>query len=306
VVLQMVPGADTRLLRVNAGISDIALDIPIRVLREVGVRADVILHEAGPGSVEMLCWNLTRAGLGPELREAVSLAIDRSRLARIFCDGDTCHGGPAGGLLAPATEPVTPDVDRAKELLGDADTLRTIRLLYDRRNEVREQIVTYLEEDLARAGIRLRAVALDGPEVLQRFQAGEFEVALLGFVPSAAPDCGSLWISGGAWNGMRFRDARVDSLCSLVQRAPTRSEARGLILEVEEQVRRKMPVTFLVHRRRIDVVSARVRGFAGTTWQPLGLLENVKLAAGDGAPGRAMRGASSNESVPSARPTARW
>jgi ABC-type transport system substrate-binding protein len=83
---------------------------------------------------------------------------------------------------------------------------------------------------------------------------------------------------------MRFRDARVDSLCSLVRQAPSRAEARALILEIEEQVRRKMPVTFLVHRRRIDVVAARVRGFAGTTWQPLGPLEKVALEAGDRVP----------------------
>lgn len=274
VALEVVTSADTRLLRVSAGLNDVALDIPVQKIRELGMSDDVVLHDAGPGSVEMLCWNLERQELTLALREAVSLAINRSRMAEIFCDEDTCFGGPASGLLDPEAEPILPDRARAERLLAP-DSLRTIRMLYDRSNETRERIAIYLEEDLAHVGIQLRAVPLDGPEVLRRFQAGEFEAALLGFVPSGASDCGDLWSSAGSWNGMRFRDARVDSLCGETRRAQSADQARELILEIEDLVRRRMPVTFLVHRRRIDAVSRQVSGFAGTTWQPLGPLENV-------------------------------
>lgn len=293
VVVEVVAGGDTRLLRVAAGLSDVALDVPISRIGSLDIDDAVVLRDAGPGSVEMLCWNLRIAAFTPRLREAVSLAIDRARMARIFCVEDTCFGGPANGFLDPRAEPVGPDRARAAELLG-SDSLPVVHMLYDRSNEVRERLATYLEEDLARVGIELRPIALDGPEVLRRYRSGEFETALLGFVPSAIPDCSGLWGSGGLWNGTGFRDARVDSLCREAQCAESLAGARELMLRIEERIRREMPVTFLVHRRRIDAISPLVNGFAGSTWQPLGPLEEVRRLRGPLAESR-MIGATARE-----------
>ncbi|MCA9728706.1 MAG: hypothetical protein KC729_13535, partial [Candidatus Eisenbacteria bacterium] len=155
------------------------------------------------------------------------------------------------------------------------DSLRTIELLYDRGNEVREQLVTYLEEDLARIGVRLVPVALEGAEVMRRFRAGAFDAVVLGFTPAALPDPSPLFASGGAWNGMGFHDARVDSLCAALRVAPS-ADIDSLLAAVDARVRQTMPVTFLVHHRRIDVVSPRVLGFDGTVWLPLGSLDELR------------------------------
>ncbi|MCA9729059.1 MAG: hypothetical protein KC729_15315, partial [Candidatus Eisenbacteria bacterium] len=50
ILLETVPGADARLLRVAAGVSDLALDVPVHVIRDLGLGNGVI-HDAGPGGV---------------------------------------------------------------------------------------------------------------------------------------------------------------------------------------------------------------------------------------------------------------
>ena len=46
---------------------------------------------------------------------------------------------------------------------------------------------------------------------------------------------------------------------------------------LELQVRRDQAVTYLVRRRRIDLLRSRVQGFDGTPWLPLGSVWNTRL-----------------------------
>jgi ABC-type transport system substrate-binding protein len=283
VLLEPCPGPDARVLRVVFG----SADLPVYRLAGLLRGAEgYVLRRSGIASVEMLLWNLEGDSLGRDVRDGVSLAIDRDRLAALLTYGDKRYGEPAFGYLAPDSSGASGaryEPDAALRILGEAETRQggqpRIRLIYDRGNGLREQIVTHLEEDLARVGVTLEPLALDGTEVLSRFLAGEFQVALLGFTPPETPDVSALWASWGRWNGGRYRSARTDSLVLRLLGSDDAREITRLSREIDDQIRRDVPATFLIRRSRVDLLAARVRGFDGSPASPLGRLEQVSLAA---------------------------
>jgi peptide/nickel transport system substrate-binding protein len=250
----------------------------------------------------MVFWNLG-AQNPPALRRAVSLAIDREQLVRsLLTWRDERFGGPAGGLLEPAGPGVpassladapVPSFDptAANRLLDEAgwsergaDGIRLrggvplrIQMIYDRGNELRERLATFLEEDLFRVGIQCQPVPLGGSVVWERFRSGLFDTALLGFRPPIVPDLSDLWKTRGRWNGGGYSSPRADSLLQSLN-AASGEEIERLARQVEAQVRRDQPVTFLVYREECDLLSPRVRDFEGTPESPLRGLERVWLA----------------------------
>jgi ABC-type transport system substrate-binding protein len=356
VEFDVCPGIDARILRVQMGRADIALDVPVdRLASLVETRAPVYLHHAGIQSVEMLLWNLRSPAGRSEIRDAVSLAVDRERIVETLLTWrDEVCGGPAGGLLEPLGPPAdsieiprivsvetiltdsaavdtsgvvqakrdlppdstgaAPDTIPAPALVfyaplprfdraaadsvldaagwteRDAEGFRVrdglrlrVELLYDRTNLFREQLATLLESDLARVGVELVPVPIDGTAVWSRLHAGVFSAVLAGFRPPDVPDPSSLWASWGYWNGTGFASARVDSLCAELLREENVARRLRLARQVESLVRRSGPVTFLVYREWAALLHNRVEGFDGRSGDPLRGLERVRLVEAGGA-----------------------
>ncbi|MCC7141305.1 MAG: hypothetical protein IT349_04315 [Candidatus Eisenbacteria bacterium] len=196
----------------------------------------------------------------------------------------------------------THDVARAQALLdqlgfvdGDGDGLRgralfagdsssvietpiRIRVLYDRSNELRERMLTYLEEDLFTIGLLLEPEPVDSDHFFSRFESGLFQAALLGFRPPEAPDLSPLWASWGRWNGGDYASLTVDGLIRTALSTSDDARLEQLNREIEARVRRDRPVAFLVYREEVDLVSPRVRGAAETRGDLLGRLSRVWLA----------------------------
>jgi len=107
VEFDVCPAMDARVFRAVFGRADVVLDAPVHRLEGmVDGGADLRLHHRGVSSVEMILWNLNSGMARPEIREAVSLAVDRERIVRelLTWRGTVC-GGPAGGLLEPSGPP---------------------------------------------------------------------------------------------------------------------------------------------------------------------------------------------------------
>lgn len=194
------------------------------------------------------------------------------------------------------------DVARAQALLdqlgfvdGDGDGLRgralfagdsssvietpiRIRVLYDRTNELRERMLTYLEEDLFTIGILLEPEPVDSEPFFTRFESGLFQAALLGFRPPVAPDLAPLWASWGRWNGGDYSSLTVDGLIRTALSTSDDARLEQLNREIEARIRRDRPVAFLVYREEVDLVSPRVRGAAEARGDLLGRLSKVWLA----------------------------
>jgi ABC-type transport system substrate-binding protein len=284
VLTETLPGDPGRIERVLRDEADVALDVSAEGIARRALDAKLVrIHSGAVGSVELLLWSLGRDGIGADLREAVDLAIDRDRLRRLFAVGNQTYATGNGGFFADPDSSRRPDLETAARILGyptvpppGAPARRFLTLIYDRNNLTREQMATFLEEDLSRIGVALRPTPLEGPEVFERFLSGDFEAALLGFQPPISPDLSSLFASWGSWNGMGYASPVADSLVREIYGTEGDDVLRlGRLLE--GQVRRDRPALFLVRRQRLDLVRTRVRGFDGNTWLPLGHLEDVRL-----------------------------
>lgn len=284
IVTEVLPGDPGRIERVLRGEADIALDVSADgIARRARDDGSVELFAGAVGSIEMLCWNVVRPELPFELRSAADLAIDRSRIGRLFTIGDETYASPGGGFFTDPDSTTGPDIAAASLTLGyptplppGAPPRRFLTMIYDRNNQVREQIATYLEEDLARIGVALRPIPLEGPEVWRRYLDGDFEVALLGFQPPVSLDLSGLYASWGSWNGMGYSSTVADSLVR-ESFGTEGDDVVRLARLLELQVRRDQAVTYLVRRRRIDLLRSRVQGFDGTPWLPLGSVWNTRL-----------------------------
>ena len=206
--------------------------------------------------------------------------------------------------LLRASPPAGHDVARAKALLdqlglvdGDGDGLRgrnlfaggldssvvieapiKLRVLYDQTNEFRERLLTFIEEDLFAVGLLLEPEPVDAETFFSRYEAGEFQLALIGFRPPPTPDLSALWSSTGRWNGGRYESLSVDALIEEALRTDDPARVEALNREVEATVRRDRPAAFLIYREEVDLVSPRVRGWESTSGDLLGRLEHVWLA----------------------------
>ncbi len=327
VAFEPCPGVDTRILRVAFGEADVDLDVPVfrlpellagagisgkaeRIRRRGRIRATAAgadslqLHREGTASVEMLFWSLSAGMAQPAVREAASLAVDRSAIVdRLLTYRGRRFGGPAGGLLEPdgriGADSLLAQAPLPRYDPGAADTLldqagwteRTedgfraraglplrIEMLYDRNDEFRERLALLLEEDLARVGIECDATPLDGRTLWRRFRSGVFETALLGFRPPVEPDESVLWASWGYWNGGGYASVRTDSLIRAEESTSREEDIERLVREIEAQIRRDRPVTFLVRREGVDLLSPRVRDFSGSAGDPFGDLTRTWLA----------------------------
>jgi ABC-type transport system substrate-binding protein len=194
--------------------------------------------------------------------------------------------GPEPGDFLPRFDPA--EANRLLDLAGwserGPDGIRMrggvalrIEMLYERDDELRERLATLLESDVAQVGIELVAGPVAGRTLWNRFRAGLFETALVGFRPPVIPDVSELWASWGYWNGGRYAGFRVDSLCTALQREESPRAVERLARRVESIVRREGPVTFLVYRDWTALLSPRVRNFRGTAADPLRGLERVWL-----------------------------
>lgn len=107
IAFEVCPGIDARILRLGYGKADLVFDAPVHRLDELlDTGADVALHLGGVASVEVLLWSQRGVPAAPEIRTAISLAIDRERSVRelLTWRNEVC-GGPAGGLLEPSGPP---------------------------------------------------------------------------------------------------------------------------------------------------------------------------------------------------------
>jgi len=294
VILQDCPGPEARILRVRRQVADVTLDVPVfRLPTALGDDDELVLHDAGVASVEMLSWNVQRYGQSQDLRAAVSLALDRNRMLSLLNYRGTIYGGVARAFLDPTDtsfELPVYDPNAAAELLhttldapAELGAPYSFELIYDRNNGFRESLATYIEEDLNRVGISVNLVPLDGPELFRRFGAGEFEVALLGFRPPITPDPSTLWASWGSWNGGRYYNTSVDSLFREQYATEDPAEVARLARALETQVLADQPFNYLIYRRRLDLLSPRVRDFSGSPFQPLGALERTWVQTSPGS-----------------------
>lgn len=163
-------------------------------------------------------------------RQALTLAIDRRRIAKLFggyaADGPyipgTSYGSAAledatalaADAVSAATSSPSHGLERIRELLEQAGwpSGQVIQFVYESGRPDRARLAELVADDLAAVGIKLQSRAIPDEEMFKRLRTGDFEAALFGWEVGPHPDLHALFHTHGSTNYSRFSDSRADEL----------------------------------------------------------------------------------------------
>lgn len=136
-----------------------------------------------------------------------------------------------------------------------------------------EQTVTYYQDTLKRAGIKMNISILDWANLLKKLDKRDYEAAMLGWALSPDPDYYQLWhssqadIEGGS-NYVGFRSALVDELILKNRKELDREKRIPLIREMQKVIYDEAPYLFLFSRKATIAASNRYRNIHFYTPRP--------------------------------------
>lgn len=265
VVLRTVRDENARALRLHAGRADLVLNgfSPTLLPAFDGAPGLTVNARAGANLTYMMM-RVDRAPLDDlRLRQAISLAIDRERIARTLFSG---RAQPASTLLPPMhwahtdLPPLPFDPAAAKAMVRGGKKL-TLLTSTDR---LRGTIARLLSEELAETGVDLEVIPLELGTLLARLSAGDFELATLQLPEITEPNVLRVFLHSTSVppNGLnrgRISDPDVDRL---LDEGDTHLENRkATYAEVERVMRERALLLPLWHEDQVWVSSPRASRF---------------------------------------------
>jgi peptide/nickel transport system substrate-binding protein len=274
----VVPDAQERIRRVQAGEADAADGVPLSAIDALSQDSRVRIRSAPGLRVIFLAFRVDRRPFSdPRLREAVDLAIDRKELIRRALEGKA----------VPATELVTPmvagystsvggratDPERARRLLAEAGFPRGMFVRLDGPNNRYAGDTAILREvsrQLGAVGIRAEPNPLPKGEFFRLVESGKSDFYLLGWACETR-DAGdaldalmhSRTATGlGSANDEGIADAPLDGLIDRANASPALSLRNGALSQAVARVAELHAVVPLEIQTEAVVTSPGLR------WEP--------------------------------------
>ncbi len=265
--LRAVHDENARALRLHAGKADVALNVLSPTLLPA-METEALHVTSRPGAnLTYLVMRADRGALAdPEVRRALSFAIDRALIARTMLAG---RAQPAAALVAPTHWAHTDmpafayDVAEARRVLGPKRLHLSLVTSTDR---LRGAIARAIAQELGDAGVEVEVTPLELGTMLARLGAGDFEMATMQLPEMTEPNVLRVFLHSasippaGANRG-RVRDAEVDRLLDLGDAVTDRYARRAIYAELEARVREMGWILPLWHEDQVAVTSVRARGF---------------------------------------------
>jgi peptide/nickel transport system substrate-binding protein len=313
ITLEVVPDEGAELLHLQSGQSDMTIsEIPADAYASVKRAADagmLKLWDLGVGyDPDALWFNLKPGAFAgdaraawlqrDELRRAISMAIDRQAFAdTVFLGAGVAVWGPitpANKKWYAAGSPRAPyDAAGAKKLLAsiglidrDGDgTLEDARggparfsLVTQKGRPSLERGASVVRDDLAKIGVIVDVVALDGTAVIQQIMSSKYEAVYFHPIlsdtdPANSPD---FWLSSGSlhfWNiGQKTPatewEKRIDDLMGRQIRSQDEAERKRLFDEVQAVFAEHAPALYFVAPRIFAASSTRVTNVTPAVRRP--------------------------------------
>ncbi len=324
--LEIQPNRDIELLRFQRGELDLINSLDAEYYDRLATTSPALVHDIGPSLDSEQMW-FNQVGTAPipaykrawfrstNFRRAVSEAINRVDLARLAF---ASRARPAVGLVSPANtlwvntklKPIAYDSQSAlRRLQQDGFTLNagTLRdheghavefsIITNAGNKYRERMVTMIQQDLAKIGIKVNQVTLDFPSLIERITSTfNYEAVLLGLT-NVDPDPNqqmNLWLSSSdnhQWNPKQKSpetpwEAEIDRLMRAQASARSFKQRKAFFDRVQEIVYDQVPFVYLVNRNALCATSASLTGIAPVVLRPQTYWNIERLALNGTARGR--------------------
>jgi peptide/nickel transport system substrate-binding protein len=204
-----------------------------------------------------------------EVRQAISLAIDRSLLCRTLFDG---HAVPAGGLIPLASWAHTErpalayDLARARSLVRDAAASARPLTLLSSTDRLRLDVARMVAQELGDAGVPVQVVSLELGTLIARMNDGDFDLALLQIPEISEPNVlrhflHSRFVPPMGANRGRVVDPVLDHALDEGDAELDVVQRRAAYAEVEAREAERMHLVPLWYEDQVAITSARAAAF---------------------------------------------
>jgi len=259
-MLAQIERGDTD-LTAGAGIGSILIDDWERVKAIPRVQA---LSFPLPG-YQFMVFNFQKAYLEKRVRRAMAHAINRPLLINQLLRGlATLAEGPVPPTNPYYNKDVKPwpyDPARARSLLQEAgwDANRTLLLRVPTGNIIRERSADIIRENLGAAGIKVEIQKTDFPTLLAAIEAGNYDLALVGWSGSLDPDVSSQFRTGATYNYLgRMSIPLIDQLLDDGKVTADPAKRRQIYNRFQEVFADELPYVVLYYENARNVISKRM------------------------------------------------
>ncbi len=261
VLLKRFPDGQSMAVALEAGELDIAFNLPVESLSRLKAR-NITVKTFLVGYQYMLWQNTRREALAdPRVRQAVDLALDRNELVTAIQGGEPANGAFPRGTPYALEEPRPTDATASNRLLDEAGWKRgpdgrrmkdgkpldLVVTAYPQRPDlVTMQPVVRARLSSLGIGVQTRVVEQAGPVAA----AGDFDLLLWAQHTLPAGDPGfflnGFFRSGAGNNYAGFSSPEVDRLLDRLGGTGTGIERVAAAAEVQREIFRSAPVSFLL------------------------------------------------------------
>ncbi len=211
------------------------------------------------------------------VRQAMKYAFDRESRIDVVLDG---FGIPANAPMPTAswaftdegidTYPYNPD--RARELLEEAgwepgrdgilekDGMRLEIEFLIAEGRVAEMTAVLFQEQMADVGIKVNIRPMDFTAAVDRIDAREFDIFMLGWSLGTDPDPYGIWHSTSPWNDPGFYHERSDELIEKGRREMDMEKRAEIYAEWQRIINRELPYIFLNYSVSLAAANHRLQG----------------------------------------------
>lgn len=282
--IRTIPDPNTRVSALRAGEIHGVLDlgaVPPAAAKDL-TRGGAFGESSAPTAITHYIFiNGTKAPWNdPRLRQAISLAVDRTRITKDLFLG---YGVPAGSMLSAVSKPwhdpsITLPTDPAraatlaKEVLGDRRLSAVILIpSFQLDRYPYKALGEYVQAQLRPLGIDADIRILDGAAFNKAAGDGEYDLALrTQGLASSDPDAlfrGYLGRDGGTNKSMSlgYSNPTVEQALAALVRERDPARRRELFVTLQQQAARDLPVIPLFYERGVAVFSKEVEGYRLST-----------------------------------------
>jgi len=216
-----------------------------------------------------------------KVRQALQYGLDLQLIADTVYQGYAIPAVGTQPVLSAAYKPdqvttvYTYDPDKAKQLLADAGWTDTdgdgivdkdgvkfsFECLYAEATATYEQQIPYMQEAWREIGVEMIPVATPFPTLLDKTDAGTFDMAVLGFSWSVDPDQSAMFgtasVPPAGFNLMRYSNEKYDALIDPQNRELDREKRIAMLVEQTNIVTDDAAAGITVFRKNIDGASPR-------------------------------------------------
>jgi len=279
VIIREVGAADVRLLEVQTGTADLALDLAPADVPMAEASPDVELLRRATLSIGYIGFNVNAPHIdNPLVRQAINYALDSHAVVEHVFMG---LGQSIDGPMAPnvwgfaAQEPFDTSIDRARELLEEAgyntnpgeDGGFSTSIWYNDNNAQRGQIAEMLQFTLAQLNIDVEVIGVEWGQYLADTAAGEHDMFILGWVGVTGDADYSLFplfhtsLFGDAGNRTFWGTPELDELLERGRSEVDPAVRLEIYAEAQEIVRNEAPWVFLNQTEMAIAANPNLRNF---------------------------------------------